>query len=491
MKSINFYWSALLALTIIVSSCQNDEFLAPSGETVPLKSVSVQGTTEPQTVASVTLFAGQTTDVGTLDLTEVDTDKDGLNDAVSVTYSLTNGWLISELHFWAGVTLADMPQTKNGNPQIGKFPYNIAEASGMSSYTLVIPFESLNYTDCEATYVAAAHASVYSGSRKETAWAAGTEMNVKGSWATYFDFTLVDNNPPVVIGSLDEVTVEGCSALDVPEAAASISELEALGLNVSDTRTPAELLKVSSNDSENGTCPIVVTRTYTITDDCGNATEVKQTIFVEDTTAPVLSGVGANASITAPAEPGFTAPVTSDECGGEVSLTSNDEVVISATETVITRTWTATDACGNSAFASQTITVVNADGQEFNNNSLNNTGDCTYQTETAFGGETAGDGNAWWFYFDGKGIQTIWAGQHYNVGTVELKDGYLLISLTDGWQLQDVAESVKIQGYTSVPSKRPAAGQFTTYKGVALTVPVDAYPYYVIHLDVQKCNGNN
>ena len=111
------------------------------------------------------------------------------------------------------------------------------------------------------------------------------------------------------------------------------------------------------------------------------------------------------------------------------------------------------------------------------------------EEETAWGGKTAGDGNAWWFYYDVSvgGVQPIWAGQTIDVGTVEYKEGYIYIILTGGWELQDVDEPVKIQGYDVIPTSRPAAGLFTTYKGSSLAVAVPYHPYYAIHLDVQLC----
>ncbi len=85
----------------------------------------------------------------------------------------------------------------------------------------------------------------------------------------------------------------------------------------------------------------------------------------------------------------------------------------------------------------------------------------------------------------------IFAGQHYLVGTVtfsEVVNGKVTITLTalNGARLQDVAESVKIQGYDAPPSGNPAPGQFKTYKGTETTVTVDAYAYYGIHIDAQR-----
>jgi len=116
----------------------------------------------------------------------------------------------------------------------------------------------------------------------------------------------------------------------------------------------------------------------------------------------------------------------------------------------------------------------------------------TYQTETAFGGSSAGAGKAWWFYYDvahGNG-QIIYAGQHYTIGTVSYINGQIIINLTDGWELQDVSESVKIEGYSyeTIPKKRPPAGHFT-WKGTSLVVDVEPFDVYVIHLDVKVCTS--
>jgi hypothetical protein len=579
MKTKNILIVVALSLLTIFTACHDDVISSVNPElnsvNPELKSVSVQDASNSGTVATVTLLAGQTTNVGSLILNEIDTNADGINDAVSATYTLTGGWQLNEIHFWIGSSLLAMPQTKTGNPQVGQFPYSPADASGKSSYTITIPFSSINYTSCQASYVIAAHASVHLGTRTETAWAAGTQMNVKGSWATYFNFTLIDNNPPVITGTLAEINIEGCSAESAPVSVKNVSALEALGLSIADTRTtdinlvvssndvskgscpvevtrtykitdacgnsttisqkiniedttPPEIngtipassiegcvssvpvavntlaglqalgvtvvdacnnsdaLSVTSNDVLSGTCPLVVSRTYTVADACGNKSVVKQVIKINDVTAPVLYGQGIASTITAPALPVFTDPGVTDDCDQNPTVTYNDVTVTNSGSSTITRTWTASDACGNTSAVSQSVTIINAPIV------LPPVNECTsWRTETGFGGNSSGNGNAWWYYYNGSGTQTIWAGQNQNAGNVKLVNGYLIITLTDGWELQNVSESVKIQGYNSLPSSRPVAGQFTTYKGTALTVQVGSFPYYVVHLDVQKCNSYN
>lgn len=110
-----------------------------------------------------------------------------------------------------------------------------------------------------------------------------------------------------------------------------------------------------SDVSDGNSCPEIITRTYRSTDASGNFAECTQTITVDDTIDPVItcpanSVVGCND----PTDPGATGTATAtDNCDTSVDITYSD----SQTGNVITRTWTATDDCGNFAQCSQTITI--------------------------------------------------------------------------------------------------------------------------------------
>src|SRR5512134_2596007 len=103
-----------------------------------------------------------------------------------------------------------------------------------------------------------------------------------------------------------------------------------------------------------------VTRTWTATDACGNSSTASQTIHVVDTSAPVIAALPAPSTINCPASPVFAVATASDECGSVFTLTFADVKTDGACagSYSVTRTWTATDACGNSSTASQTIHVV-------------------------------------------------------------------------------------------------------------------------------------
>ena len=115
--------------------------------------------------------------------------------------------------------------------------------------------------------------------------------------------------------------------------------------------------------------------------------------------------------------------------------------------------------------------------------------DTEWVNETAFVGSDLGDGVAWWYYFDNtvNVSHPIYAGQQLVEGaSANYIDGVLTIELGPNMILQNGNETVKIQGYNEdeLPSSRPAAGLFTTYKGNDLIIELDYYDYYVIHLDV-------
>jgi hypothetical protein len=116
-------------------------------------------------------------------------------------------------------------------------------------------------------------------------------------------------------------------------------------------------------DDVSGTCPKIITRTYNATDACGNSATCTQTITVQDITPPTIACVGdvkvECGAATDTASTGI--PVATDNCG-KPTLTHNDVTSSKNCYTVITRTWTATDGCGNTATCVQHITVTDRTG---------------------------------------------------------------------------------------------------------------------------------
>src|SRR5205823_3223758 len=95
--------------------------------------------------------------------------------------------------------------------------------------------------------------------------------------------TIQDTTPPLITGTLTPATVQGCDLSAAPAPATTVAELVALGVTIADTCTPAASLVVSHSDSSAGTCPLVITRTYSVTDACNNSSPTVQTITIQDT----------------------------------------------------------------------------------------------------------------------------------------------------------------------------------------------------------------
>jgi hypothetical protein len=150
-------------------------------------------------IQTQTLYAGQTIVAGTVSVEVVGTD-------LTVTYNTTDGWELTETHLWVGDDLANMPQTRQGNPQIGNFPYQSGDITGATTYTFSVPLSVLNFL-CPADnkdYYVAAHAALRKpdgsgGYQTETGWADGDRFVERGMWGTYFTITLTCEctQPPV------------------------------------------------------------------------------------------------------------------------------------------------------------------------------------------------------------------------------------------------------------------------------------------------------
>ena len=108
----------------------------------------------------------------------------------------------------------------------------------------------------------------------------------------------------------------------------------------------------------NGVCPPVITRTWQATDACGNTSTCSQTVTVVDTTPPVFI-CATNKSVVCGTAWTFDVPTASDACSGtNVTITILSTVTNGLCPQVITRTWLATDVCGNTSTCSQMLTVV-------------------------------------------------------------------------------------------------------------------------------------
>ncbi len=109
-------------------------------------------------------------------------------------------WELMTIQLWAGTDKAAMPQTKKGNPKVGKFPYKIRDLNGADMCEVWVPLDTIGVTELvdDTTCFIAAHAVM----RKELkngryeyqgAWGDGERMVPRGNWATLSATVLTAN----------------------------------------------------------------------------------------------------------------------------------------------------------------------------------------------------------------------------------------------------------------------------------------------------------
>ena len=99
--------------------------------------------------------------------------------------------------------------------------------------------------------------------------------------------------------------------------------------------------------------------THSASDECGNASQLSQTITVVDTTPPSFVSVPADGTISCEDDIPFEMAVATDACSAvNVSVSDNLELEVNPGEHLFTRTFTATDTQGNSSTATQLISIV-------------------------------------------------------------------------------------------------------------------------------------
>ena len=173
--------------------------------------------------------------------------------------------------------------------------------------------------------------------------------------------TIVDTTPPTINCGQNETVVCGQGwGFTVPIISDNCSSVgNGLVLSIVSTTT-------------NVTCgqTYVATRVWLVTDACGNKTTCTQIVTVVDFTPPTII-CPTNKSVPCGSAWNFGIPTALETC---ITGVGNPAVTIAVVSTVtnslcplvVTRTWSATDGCGNSNVCSQTVTVGGPGGLTLN-----------------------------------------------------------------------------------------------------------------------------
>ncbi len=174
-------------------------------------------------------------------------------------------------------------------------------------------------------------------------------------------FTIEDTIAPSIDTVAEDQTVEcGPAAQDAFDAWLALNGGAMASDDCSAVTWTNDFTALSDLCGETGAATVI----FTATDECGNSASTTATFTIEDTIAPVITcppltvvECGDDTSVAS------TGMATASDICGDVTITYSDVTSTTPacdTET-ITRTWTATDECGNEISCDQIILVASVD----------------------------------------------------------------------------------------------------------------------------------
>uniref|UniRef100_UPI0035160174 HYR-like domain-containing protein n=1 Tax=uncultured Winogradskyella sp. TaxID=395353 RepID=UPI0035160174 len=169
--------------------------------------------------------------------------------------------------------------------------------------------------------------------------------------------TVVDTTPPTIDNTNTDDIVIQCGV--TPDGTLEAWLADNAGATANDTCGTVTWTNDYGADTDVDCANGAITVIFTATDECGNASTTTATYSIIDTVAPVIT-VPADVTIecTEDESPANTGTATAtDDCTTPVVTFSDSEVTACGNTKTITRTWTATDACGNSVSQDQIIIV--------------------------------------------------------------------------------------------------------------------------------------
>jgi alpha-tubulin suppressor-like RCC1 family protein len=266
--------------------------------------------------------SGSTFPIGTTTVTHTVTDVAGLTAVCSFTVTVAG--LAPSIH---------CPENIRVNNDINKCG---AIVSFEATETTAIPASTITYSIVPGNFFSVGTTTV-----------TATATNAVGTSTCTFTITVVDTQFPVLVGVPANTTVE----CDAAPAAAIVTATD----NCSTTIPTFTQTRTDGNCANNYT----LTRTWSTKDASGNTTTATQVIMIQDNKAPILSAAPADVIVECNAVPEEATLTATDNCDAAPVVAYHETRTNGSCPNsyTLTRTWTATDACGNASSKKQMITV--------------------------------------------------------------------------------------------------------------------------------------
>ena len=175
--------------------------------------------------------------------------------------------------------------------------------------------------------------------------------------------TIDDDEPPSLTCPPDMLAV--CDASEVPVYADLDAFVAAGGVASDNCALDSMSFTLIDEFSDMMTCPEIVTRVYSVADECGNVMTCSHTITVDDDEAPMII---CPPDFTIECEMPYRIPdpltglaTATDNCTVEDVTFSDSELMDNmdpCNPSYLIRTWIATDACGNFSTCTQRIDIL-------------------------------------------------------------------------------------------------------------------------------------
>ena len=272
--------------------------------------------------------------------------------ACAGSYTLTRKWVATDACGNSDSCMQTITVTDTSAPTLSGCP---ADISLSCDAAIPAPASVTASDDCGSATVTYTQDSTAGGCANDytltRTWVATDDCGNANSCVQ--TITVSDNTAPTLVGCPADASAD-CGSVPAAAAVTATDNCDA---------SPTVVLTESTVA---GACAgsYTLTRKWVATDACGNSDSCMQTITVTDTSAPTLSGCPADISLSCDAAIPAPASVTaSDDCGSAtVTYTQDSTAGGCANDYTLTRTWVATDDCGNANSCVQTITVTDTQG---------------------------------------------------------------------------------------------------------------------------------
>jgi gliding motility-associated-like protein len=172
--------------------------------------------------------------------------------------------------------------------------------------------------------------------------------------------TVTDNQSPV-LNAVDPLLIGKANNAIIPVQCGNEPVFSASSFVAVDNCDPNPTITLQSSTAEanclNDGYLRQITYTWTASDACGNTSAFTVRIRVTDNVPPVFTTFPPDQTVECDVPVPFTSPTATDACAPPVTITHSEASLSQPCGFIIERTWTATDACGNSTSRIQRITV--------------------------------------------------------------------------------------------------------------------------------------